>query len=29
MITLQQDGIIKALEGEVSLEEVLSITIKN
>jgi len=26
MITLQQDGIIKALEGSVSLEEILSIT---
>lgn len=26
MINLQQDGIIKALEGEVSLEEILSIT---
>jgi type IV pilus assembly protein PilB len=29
MITLQQDGIIKVLEGELSLEEVLSITTKN
>jgi type IV pilus assembly protein PilB len=28
MITLQQDGIIKVLEGEVSLEEILSITAK-
>jgi type II secretory ATPase GspE/PulE/Tfp pilus assembly ATPase PilB-like protein len=29
MITLQQDGIIKALEGEVGIEEVLSITKRN
>jgi len=28
MITLQQDGIIKVLEGAISLEEVLSITSK-
>jgi len=28
MITLQQDGIIKVLEGAISLEEVLSITAK-
>jgi type II secretory ATPase GspE/PulE/Tfp pilus assembly ATPase PilB-like protein len=28
MITLRQDGIIKALEGLVSLEEVLAITAK-
>ena len=28
MITLRQDGIIKALEGIISLEEVLSITSK-
>jgi len=28
MITLQQDGIIKVLEGMISLEEVLSITRK-
>jgi len=28
MITLRQDGIIKALEGIVSLEEVLAITAK-
>jgi len=28
MITLRQDGIIKVLEGVVSLEEVLSITAK-
>ena len=29
MITLQQDGIIKVLEGMISLEEVLSITTRH